>query len=109
MPGYRGSRSTITLQISITFIQQVSEYMFNLNLHDFISHFRSVKDICAALSSTSLPKLKKKFLKTSSGLPIIPFTEVLFKQLHESYPKIVDEDEASHLIALIEELFNQIG
>jgi hypothetical protein len=37
--------------------------------------FGSIMDICAALSSHSLPKLKKKFQK-GDGLPIGQFTEV---------------------------------
>ena len=37
--------------------------------------FASIMDICAALSSHSLPKLKKKFQK-GDGLPIGQFTEV---------------------------------
>ena len=40
--------------------------------------FGSIMDICAALSSHSLPKLKKKFQK-GDGLPIGQFTEVCIK------------------------------
>ena len=71
--------------------------------------FNSVRDICSALSSVSLPKLKMKFLKNAAGLPIMPFTEVLFKQLFEGFPRISEEGEAAYLVAMIQEMFNQIG
>lgn len=72
--------------------------------------FNSVRDICAALSSTALPKLKKKFLRSETGLEIVPFTEVLFKQLHESFPRIAEDDEeAAFTVAMIQEMFYQIG
>lgn len=61
------------------------------------------------MSSVSLPSLKKKFLKSPSGLPIVPFTEVLFRQLYEYNPKVIEEDESSYLIVLIQEMFHQIG
>lgn len=70
--------------------------------------FNNVRDICTALSSLSLPKLKKKFLKSSSGLQILAFTEVLFKQLFESHPKVIEEREAAYLVAMIQEMFSQI-
>eukprot|EP01035_Chromulina_nebulosa_P018163 gene18163-23821_t len=70
--------------------------------------FNSVRDVCTALSSLALPKLKKKFLKSQSGLPILTFTEVLFKQLYESHPKIIEENEAPSLVAMLHEVFNQI-
>ena len=71
--------------------------------------FNSVRDICNALSSTSLPKLKKKFLKNKIGLPISDFTQVLFKQLYETQPhRINEEGEAAYLVAMIQEMFYQI-
>jgi len=42
------------------------------------------------------------------GLPIGPFTEVLFKQLFESHPKIIEEAEAAYTVAMIQEMFYQI-
>ena len=38
--------------------------------------FGAVKDLCSALSSLALPKLKKKFLAMPGGLDIETFTEV---------------------------------
>jgi WD40 repeat protein len=70
--------------------------------------FSSIRDLCAALSSHSLPKLKKKFQKTEEGLPIGQFTEVLFKQLYETHPKIIEEGEAPYTVAMLQEMFHQI-
>lgn len=70
--------------------------------------FASIRDICAALSSHALPKLKKKFQKNEEGLPIGQFTDVLFKQLFETYPKIIEEAEAPYTIAMLQEMFHQI-
>lgn len=70
--------------------------------------FSSIRDLCAALSSHSLPKLKKKFQKSEEGLPIGQFTEVLFKQLYETHPKIVENDEAPYTVAMLQEMFHQI-
>lgn len=71
--------------------------------------FSNVKEICAALSSHALPKLKKKFQKNAEGLQITEFIEVVFKQLYESHPKIRDEVEASYTVAMLQEMFYQIG
>lgn len=70
--------------------------------------FTSIRDICAALSSHSLPKLKKKFLRNADGLPIGQFTEVIFKQLYETFPKIIEESEAPYTVAMVQEMFQQI-
>lgn len=70
--------------------------------------FASIRDICAALSSHSLPKLKKKFLKTDDGLTVAPFIDTLFKQLYETYPKILEESEAIYAVAMLQEMFFQI-
>lgn len=70
--------------------------------------FSTVKDVCAALSSLALPKLKKKFQKTDDGLHLGEFTEVLFMQLYDSHPKIADETEAAYTVAMIQEMFGQI-
>ena len=70
--------------------------------------FSTVRDVCAALSSLALPKLKKKFLKSEDGLLIGEFTEVLFMQLYDSHPKIADETEAAYTVAMIQEMFSQI-
>lgn len=70
--------------------------------------FSSVPEICAALSSHALPKLKKRFQKDEEGLAIAPFTEVLFKQLYETHPRIVEESEAAYVIAMLQEMFYQI-
>lgn len=70
--------------------------------------FSNVRDLCAALSSLALPKLKKKFLKSDDGLLIGEFTEVIFMQLHDTHPKIADETEAAYTVAMIQEMFSQI-
>lgn len=70
--------------------------------------FASVREICAALSSHSLPKLKKKFLRTEEGLPIGPFVDTIFKQLYETFPKIVEESESAYAVAMLQEMFHQI-
>ena len=69
--------------------------------------FASVRALCAALSSQSLPKLKSKFLRTD-GLNIDVFTEVVFKQLCETHPLILAEQEAAYAIAMLQEMFHQI-
>eukprot|EP01034_Spumella_vulgaris_P022279 gene22279-28395_t len=52
--------------------------------------------------------LKKKFQKTEDGLQIGQFTEVLFKQLFESHPRIIEESEAAYTVAMLQEMFYQI-
>ena len=69
--------------------------------------FSSVKGICSALSSTSLPLLKKSFTQ-SKGLPLESFTEELFVQLYDSKPQLADHEEASNTVALLHDLFGQI-
>lgn len=69
--------------------------------------FVSVRAICAALSSHALPRLKKKF--TNNGaLSIGQFTEVIFKQLAVTHPRVVDESEAGFTVAMLQEMFYQI-
>ena len=70
--------------------------------------FASIREICAALSSHALPKLKKKFQKTVDGLPLGQFTDVIFRQLFETFPKILDESEAPYTVAMLQEMFHQI-
>eukprot|EP00981_Chlorochromonas_danica_P013586 scaffold6531_cov169-Ochromonas_danica.AAC.8 len=70
--------------------------------------FSSIREICAALSSHSLPKLKKKFQRTEEGLQLGQFTEVIFKQLFESHPRIAEDSEAPHAVAMLQEMFHQI-
>lgn len=69
--------------------------------------FGNVKAICSALSSTSLPKLKKSFQR-GNGLPLKQFTEVLFTQLYETHPKVVEEQEAAYTVAMLQDMFSQI-
>jgi hypothetical protein len=71
--------------------------------------FSNVAEICAALSSHALPKLKKRFLKTEDGLPIGQFTDILFKQLFETHPRIIDDSECAYVVAMLQEMFYQIG
>eukprot|EP01038_Epipyxis_sp_PR26KG_P009407 gene9407-12668_t len=70
--------------------------------------FSSIRELCAALSSHALPKLKKKFQRSEEGLPIGQFTEVLFKQLAESHPKILEDTEAPYAVSMLQEMFYQI-
>ena len=69
--------------------------------------FPSVKHICSALSSTSLPDLKTKFTK-GKGLELKYFTEVLFYQLSLSNPKVLDPEESAYTVAMLHDLFGQI-
>lgn len=72
--------------------------------------FVNVRAICAALSSLALPKLKKNFFdENGGGLLILDFIEVIFKQLYDTHPKIIEESESGYLIAMLEEMFHQIG
>jgi hypothetical protein len=53
--------------------------------------------VCAALSSDAFPKLKKKWFQgDDDSLDIDAFTEVIFCQLYETHPKILDELEAPY-------------
>ena len=70
--------------------------------------FGSVKDMCSALSSLALPKLKKKFIASPGGLSIDDFTEVIFRQLYETHPLICEPSEAGYTVAMIQEMFQQI-
>jgi len=59
--------------------------------------FPSVRGVCAALSSDAFPKLKKKWFQgDDDSLDIDAFTEVIFCQLYETHPKILDELEAPY-------------
>ena len=69
--------------------------------------FNNVRTICAALSSQALPKLKLKFQR-DFGLKIDQFVEVIFKQLSETHPMVLEEREAEYTIAMLEEMFQQI-
>lgn len=71
--------------------------------------FSNVRDVCAALSSQALPNLKKTFQKTEKGLNITQFTKVIFNQLANTNPSVMDESEAASTVALIQEMFQQIG
>lgn len=86
-------------QIVITTVPSLDKYRPRL--------FPSVKAICSALSSTSLPKLKKCFQK-GNGLPIKQFTEVLYQQLYETNPRVAEEDESGYTVALLQDMFSQI-
>lgn len=88
----------------------------SLCAHQMISHvpmfekfkprmFPSVKEMCAALSSTSLPLLKTHWMvddKLSHGLNIRDFTEVIFKHLYSLYPRVIEPDEAAYTVAVIQ-------
>ncbi len=70
--------------------------------------FDSVRTICSALSSLALPHLKQSFQAREEGLQLGQFTEVIFKQLYLSQPKIIHENEAPYTVAMIHEMFSQI-
>lgn len=70
--------------------------------------FSNVNDVCAALSSEALPGLKERFTAIHSGLPIGQFTEVIFRQLFKTHPKITDPTERAYTVAMIQEMFMQI-
>lgn len=71
--------------------------------------FINVRDLCVALSSRALPKLKVKFLRDSRGLQLPAFTEAIFYQLYNTYSELHDLEEASYCVAMIHEMFHQIG
>ena len=71
--------------------------------------FSSVRGLCAALSSEALPLMKKKWFRgDSDSLSIDDFTAVLFIQLYEMHPKIIEDLEAGYAVAMIQEMFMQI-
>jgi WD40 repeat protein/Ca2+-binding EF-hand superfamily protein len=70
--------------------------------------FNNVRDICASLSSSTLKKLKKKFFENNGELSIVLFTEVLFNQLFETHPRIIEPMEAPYTVAMLQEMFHQI-
>jgi len=70
--------------------------------------FGNVRDVCSALSSLALPQLKKKFTDVPGGLRIAQFTEVIYKQLYTTHPKIAEPNESGYTVAMIEEMFHQI-
>lgn len=71
--------------------------------------FNSIREMCSALSSRSLPRLKKNFMKVDGGLNLEQFTTTLFNQLYETNPKVIDAAEAPYVVALLHEMFFQIG
>lgn len=70
--------------------------------------FPSVQAICAELSSTALPNLKRLFMEDSNGLPISNFTKVIFLQLYEVNSRVASPSEAEYTVAMLHELFGQI-
>ena len=62
--------------------------------------FASVRGVCAALSSEALPKMKNNWKRAQDeSLNIDEFTEVLFVQLYETHPRIINELEAGYVVA----------
>lgn len=73
--------------------------------------FPSVRHICAALSSQALPSLKVAF-GTGRGLPLGEFTRVIFRQLSQSHPMLLQLpslNDAAATVAVIQEMFALIG
>jgi hypothetical protein len=71
--------------------------------------FGSVREMCMALTSHSLPTFKKSFQKAGNRLDLLTFTSVVFSQLYESHPAVASERESAYAVAMIEEMFNQVG
>ena len=69
--------------------------------------YPNVRAVCSSLSSEALPKLKKKF-QTGDGLHLDQFMEVIFGQLCEVNPKVMNPNEATYTVAILEEMFGQI-
>ena len=67
-----------------------------------------VQSVCTSLSSHALPHLKKYFTMDPAGLSIRTFVKVIFKQLLKGMPRLAEENEAAHTVAILEELFEQI-
>ena len=88
-------------QISISSVPALERYRPKI--------FENIRDMCAALSSRALPKLKKSFMRSESGLNLEQFTSVLFNQLYETHPRVVDASERGYVVALIHEMFSQMG
>jgi len=63
----------------------------------------------------SMPLLKPIFLRPDPahrnrrGLPLTDFVRVLFVQLYREHEQLKVPKEATHLVALLHELFFQIG
>ena len=71
--------------------------------------FHSVGDICAQLSSQTLPRLKPRFLKQMDGLDIDQFIHAVFPALADVEPILKSsEREAANCVRLVGELFRQI-
>jgi hypothetical protein len=65
-------------------------------------------------SSTAMPVLKPYFLSTEDGKPrnglvLDEFVRILFHQLLSEHQELATAKEATHVVALLHELFRQIG
>lgn len=87
--------------------QSLSSALFPWLREEKRRFFESVQEVCAALSSRSLPKLKPHFDK--DGIDLETFVDILFSQLVGQYPCLDDQREAATLVALLHELFSQIN
>lgn len=94
-----GEKDGRCLEIALSAVPAYSRFQPRL--------FPNVKVICSALSSTALPNLKEKF-QEGGGLEIQNFTEILFQQLLQSHPTLVDVEEAAYTIAMLQDMFAQI-
>ena len=68
-----------------------------------------IAEVCTALTTRNLLFFKDLFNDAVGGLEVDAFTEVLFIALGSTYPKLLDEDERAFAVALLNELFYQIG
>jgi WD40 repeat protein len=70
--------------------------------------FQTVKGICTALASSSMQRLKRRFLRRNEGLLPDEFLEAVMRIVLLNFPQLADLGEASFLVMLIRELFHQI-
>lgn len=68
-----------------------------------------IAEVCTALTTRNLLFFKDHFNDSAGGLAIDAFTELLFVALSTTYPRILDRDERAFAVALLNELFYQIG
>jgi hypothetical protein len=71
--------------------------------------FHDIAEICTAITTANMLFFRDHFEATEAGLAMDPFTEILFCSLAEAYPKLLERDEACYMVALLHELFRQIG
>jgi hypothetical protein len=95
-----GSRlQDMLFDLVITYVPKLHKYLQYL--------FPNVQSVCNSLSSTSLPKLKEFFMERN-GLQQKDFCRVIFNQLYQCFPTVLDDNQAAYTIAVLNEMFQQI-